>query len=67
MTRAALDQDMAAIDEAENVIAQKEHKLERLLTQNNIFSAVLVCSTRFYALIEGHLLILHPWFPLCKA
>lgn len=49
MTRAALDQDMAAIDEAENVIAQKEHKLERLLTQNNIFSEVLVCSTHFHA------------------
>lgn len=41
LTRAALDQDIHAIDEAEGMIAHKEHKLERLLTQSNIFQVVL--------------------------
>ncbi len=37
-----MDQDLGAIDEAEGAIAQKEHKLERLLTQNNMFEDALV-------------------------
>ena len=42
LTRAAMDQDLRAIDEAEVVLSQKEHKLERLLTQKNMFEAALV-------------------------
>jgi len=42
LTRAAMDQDLGAIDEAEVVLSQKEHKLERLLTQKNMFEAALV-------------------------
>ena len=38
LTRAALEQDIGCIDEAEGVIAHKEHRLERLLTQKNIFA-----------------------------
>ncbi|DBB03781.1 hypothetical protein WJX82_003590 [Trebouxia sp. C0006] len=41
LTRAAMDQDLGAIDEAEVVLSQKEHKLERLLTQKNMFEAAL--------------------------
>ena len=44
LTRAAMDQDLGAIDEAEVVLSQKEHKLERLLTQKNMFEAALVCA-----------------------
>lgn len=44
LTRAALDQDIEAIDEAEGMIAQKEHRLERLLTQSNLFQTALVSS-----------------------
>jgi len=39
LTRAAMDQDLGAIDEAEVVLSQKEHKLERLLTQKNMIEA----------------------------
>ena len=42
LTRAALDQDIDAIDEAEGIIAQKEHRLERLLTQSNVLQAAMV-------------------------
>ena len=42
LTRAAMDQDLGAIDEAEVVLFQKEHKLERLLAQKNMFEAALV-------------------------
>ena len=37
-----MDKDLGAIDEAEVVLSQKEQKLERLLTQKNMFEAVLV-------------------------
>ncbi|KAL3156021.1 hypothetical protein ABBQ32_013009 [Trebouxia sp. C0010 RCD-2024] len=39
LTRAALDQDIHAIDEAEGVIAHKERKLERLFSHSNMFQA----------------------------
>ena len=42
LTRAAMDQDLRAIDEAEMVLSQKEHKLERLLTRKNMLEAALV-------------------------
>lgn len=46
LTRAAMDQDLGAIDEAEVVMTQKEHKLERLLTQKNMLDTALVRLTR---------------------
>lgn len=44
LTRAALEQDIGCIDEAEGLIAHKEHRLERLLTQKNVLAEAMVGS-----------------------
>ena len=52
LTRAAMEQDLAAIDQAESVMAVREHKLERLLTQKNLFAQPLVGAAAAYAWCE---------------
>ena len=44
LTKAVMDQDPAATDEAAVVPPQKQHKLERLFSRMNMTEAALVCA-----------------------